>query len=360
MTTTNNTTTRTCTRCNNVFPVTAFRVRTDGRTVFWCNPCFTAYSRERRARIATGAVTPRTGRTASRTLVSAADLTYGVELEYGNITTGAAAAVIASVVGGVAGSYCQRENGHTANGHAVVASDGRRWICEYDSSISGFEFGTAEIVSPVLKGAADMELLQKIVRALRAAGAQVNHSTGLHVHVGVSSWKVARSTVAHFAAVQDAAYEACQVISARTQWAAKLPAWKVSELTACSTDASLRRAWYGCSQTVANAKAQKYHGSRYRGINLCSFWRQGTVEFRLFNSTTHAGKVRAAVQFALALVAAAHNAVDVFPVTADRAGMAACLDSLGLQGDGAATVRHHFLARWDADDAADDAAHRAA
>lgn len=42
---------------------------------------------------------------------------------------------------------------------------------------------SGEIVSPVL-GYDDIELLQQIVRAVRAAGARVDETCGIHVHVG--------------------------------------------------------------------------------------------------------------------------------------------------------------------------------
>ena len=51
-----------------------------------------------------------------------------------------------------------------------------------DGSLSGGE-NSGEIVSPVL-GYDDIEELQNIIRAVRAAGARTDHSTGIHIHVG--------------------------------------------------------------------------------------------------------------------------------------------------------------------------------
>ena len=50
-----------------------------------------------------------------------------------------------------------------------------------------------------------------------------------------------------------------------------------------------------------------YNDTRYHGINLHAFFTKGTVEFRLFNGTTHAGKIKAYVQFCLAMSAWAIN-----------------------------------------------------
>lgn len=50
-----------------------------------------------------------------------------------------------------------------------------------------------------------------------------------------------------------------------------------------------------------------YHDSRYHCLNLHSVFQKGTIEFRLFNSTTHAGKVKTYIQFCLAISGQALN-----------------------------------------------------
>lgn len=52
-----------------------------------------------------------------------------------------------------------------------------------DSSIRGEN--PIECVSPVLTGKAGMKSLENCCKALNEAGAQVNISTGLHVHIGL-------------------------------------------------------------------------------------------------------------------------------------------------------------------------------
>ena len=54
-----------------------------------------------------------------------------------------------------------------------------------------------------------------------------------------------------------------------------------------------------------------YCSARYRGLNLHALYTKGTVEFRLFNGTTHAGKIKAYIQFCLAMSAWAINAEKV-------------------------------------------------
>ena len=54
-------------------------------------------------------------------------------------------------------------------------------------------------------------------------------------------------------------------------------------------------------------RERHYHNSRYHGLNLHSTFTTGTIEFRLFNGTLHAGKIKAYIQFCLALIHQALN-----------------------------------------------------
>ena len=80
----------------------------------------------------------------------------------------------------------------------VVDNDGKKWRFVFDGSIQATRrVGRrqepardspykVELNSPVLEYA-EMEKLQEVVRALRHAGAVVNASCGLHVHVDASN-----------------------------------------------------------------------------------------------------------------------------------------------------------------------------
>lgn len=61
--------------------------------------------------------------------------------------------------------------------------------------------------------------------------------------------------------------------------------------------------WYGGD----DGSDYHYHESRYHCLNLHSVFQKGTIEFRLFNSTTHAGKIKTYIQFCLAISAQALN-----------------------------------------------------
>ena len=67
----------------------------------------------------------------------------------------------------------------------------------------------------------------------------------------------------------------------------------------------IERIWYSDSNDDyrGGISYEHYNQTRYHALNLHSFFSKSTVEFRLFNSTLHAGKIKAYVQFCLALSA---------------------------------------------------------
>lgn len=72
-----------------------------------------------------------------------------------------------------------------------------------------------------------------------------------------------------------------------------------------SSRAAAEEIWYssvndGYSGGISHGH---YNQTRYHGINLHAFFTKGTVEFRLFNGTTHAGRIKAYIQFCLAMSA---------------------------------------------------------
>ncbi|MGH7298446.1 MAG: amidoligase family protein, partial [Polyangiaceae bacterium] len=113
------------------------------------------------------------------------------------------------------------------------------------------------------------------------------------------------------------------------------------------TVAEVNAAWYG-RQVHSPAR---YDQSRYHGVNLNSYFFRGTIEFRYFEGTTHAGKVKAYVQFCLALAAKALGAKSASsrrreynPATA-KYDFRVFLLSLGLIGEEFKTARLHLLSR---------------
>jgi hypothetical protein len=112
------------------------------------------------------------------------------------------------------------------------------------------------------------------------------------------------------------------------------------------TLAELNAAWYG----AYTENPGRQHYSRYRGLNLNSVFFRGTVEFRWFDSTLHAGKVKAYIQLCLAISARALNIRGArserrsYDEGSTRFDFRVFLLHLGLIGPEYATARHHLLA----------------
>ncbi|MFI5246537.1 MAG: amidoligase family protein [Gemmatimonadales bacterium] len=111
--------------------------------------------------------------------------------------------------------------------------------------------------------------------------------------------------------------------------------------------AALSAAWYGS----ANVRPERYSSTRYRLLNLNSYFFRGSVELRAFEGTLHAGEIKAYVQFSLALAAKALRATSASSKRrdVDSAGtkyqMRVFLLGLGLVGDEFKTARQHLTKR---------------
>jgi len=167
------------------------------------------------------------------------------------------------------------------------------------------------VVSPILQYE-DIEDLQNIVRKLVEGGALANSSCGIHVHVDGAN-HTADSLIRLVNLVvgrQDLFCEALQNESRCNRWCQKtsremMVAMKKGE----HTKANIERIYYSELNNGyrGGINHQHYCPARYRGLNLHALYTKGTVEFRLFNGTTHAGKIKAYVQFCLAMSAWAIN-----------------------------------------------------
>ena len=108
----------------------------------------------------------------------------------------------------------------------------------------------------------------------------------------------------------------------------------------------LKDIWYEGSH---RRRTDHYNDTRYHGLNLHATFTKGTVEFRLFNSTTHAGEIKAYIQFCLAV---SHQALTQKKASARRTvtdnekyAFRCWMLRLGLNGDEFKTCRLHFLKR---------------
>ena len=278
---------------------------------------------------------------------------FGIEIEMTGITRKKAAEVIAEYFGTESfylGTYYKT--------YGAKDRQGRTWKATYDSSIiaqkkSGGRTMRAadeykcEVVSPILTYE-DMADLQEIIRQLRHKGAFVNSQCGIHIHVDASRYtpQTLRNLVNIIASKEDILYKALRIDPARMRWCKKTNERLLEAINRRKpqTMEALKDIWYAGS---TRGRDEHYNDTRYHGLNLHSTFTKGTVEFRLFNSTTHAGEIKAYIQFCLAV---SHQALTQKKASArktvtdnEKYAFRCWMLRLGLSGDEFKTCRLHFL-----------------
>ena len=162
--------------------------------------------------------------------------------------------------------------------------------------------------SPVLEYS-EMGKLQAVVRALRRAGAVVNSSCGMHVHVDAANHtpQSLKNALTIMYAKEDILFKALKVHEDRVQrWCQKVREpmlEKIRKMPTHLTMEQLKQQWY----EGTDESRMHYSWTRYYALNLHSVFYRGTLEWRCFESTLHAGKVRANITLALAISAQAIN-----------------------------------------------------
>lgn len=278
---------------------------------------------------------------------------FGIEIEMTGVTREKAAEAIAEYFGTESfyiGTYYKT--------YGAKDRQGRTWKATFDSSIiaqkkSGGRTVQAadeykcEIVSPILTYG-DMADLQEIVRRLRHSGAFVNSQCGIHIHVDASRYtpQTLRNLVNIIASKEDILYKALRIDPARMRWCKKTNERLIEAINRKKpqTMEALKDIWYAGS---TRGRDEHYNDTRYHGLNLHSTFTKGTVEFRLFNSTTHAGEIKAYIQFCLAV---SHQALTQKKASArktvtdnEKYAFRCWMLRLGLSGDEFKTCRLHFL-----------------
>ncbi len=186
------------------------------------------------------------------------DLTFGIEIETIKQTREIVANAIQSVVGGTT-----RHEGLGYDAWTVTDAKSRTWKVVTDSSLSASRDRQAEIVSPILK-AEDIADLQEVVRAVRRAGAKVDASCGIHIHIGAGSFtpQAVANLVKTVHKQEDLIYAALNVNPGRKASYAK-PVdesfLRQIETRRPTRMDDLNTAWYG----RLNRNPQHYDNSRY-------------------------------------------------------------------------------------------------
>ncbi len=278
---------------------------------------------------------------------------FGVEYEFTGICREDAASIMAdffrddyNYVGGAYDTY------------KVTDDQNRIWKIVYDSSIDAYDSDgdyadseyKCELVTPICQYE-DIETIQKLLRRLFENGSRVNSSCGIHIHVDGSNHNARsiKNLVNIMASKEDVIIKALGVHPNRQETYCKKtdPNFlsKINAVRSPSLD-KIKDLWYNGR---SNAYLSHYDDSRYRCLNLHSFFgRNNTVEFRCFNSCKHAGKVKAYIQFCLAISAQAINQRSSRYQPMDRANdkytFRTWMLRMQLIGDEFKTCRLHMLA----------------
>ena len=291
------------------------------------------------------------------------DQYFGVEVEMTGITREQAAQALADYFGTV-----PLHRGGVYDAWIVKDTENKEWKLMSDSSIrgerktpggyeqTGNRHYWVEMVTPKLSYA-ELPKFQECVRQVRRAGAKVNESCGLHIHVDAANHN--RQSLKNLLSImyskEDILFKALQVNEARAaRWCKKvrepmlrqartLSAEETSDLT------QLERIWYEGDVSAG----EHYNWTRYYALNLHSVFYRGTVEWRCFNSTLHAGRAAAYINLCLAISAQAiaqrstvmrktHSDNELFTFRV-------WLVRLGLNGQEFKNTRDHLLANLDGD-----------
>ena len=273
--------------------------------------------------------------------------TIGIEIEMTGITRERGAQIIANYFG-TADSI--RHEGGAYDTWSAADTRGRRWKCVYDSSIVAIDnYHKCEFVSPILTYD-DIADLQNLVRAFRANGAKssAEKDCGIHVHIGAADHtiKSLKNMVNFMSAYQDVIYKAIAIDDRRERWCRKLESVLIDKFNErnCNTMAKGETAWYGRGNE--SDKYVHYSSTRYHGLNLHAVFSKGTVEFRLFNGTLHAGEIRSYICFCLAISDFCKKARSVKRSRKnqfnDKYTMYEMLCRIGIKGDEFKVVRDHL------------------
>lgn len=278
---------------------------------------------------------------------------FGIEIEMTGITRNRAAEVMAEFFG------TRKEYGGTYyDEYFARDSEGRKWKVMSDSSIdcqrkdgrykvSADRAYSVELVSPICRYE-DIVTIQELIRKLRASGAFVNSSCGIHIHISAAPFEASklRNLVNIMAAKEDMIYKALKVSRGReNEYCRRIDGYFLEKLNRQKpkTLEHFKRLWYNDH----DGSREHYHDSRYRCLNLHSVFQKGTIEFRAFNGNLHAGKIKAYIQFCLAITAQAFNQRSASSARTQSSNekytFRVWLLRLGLIGEEYKTARGHLL-----------------
>ena len=287
-------------------------------------------------------------------MITMEQLSFGLEVEVGGTTRAAVAQAVQAVVGGT----IRHVGGPPYDPWSILAADGRDWRVVADSSLPYPPDLRAEVVSPILTWT-DLPTVQAVVRALRRIHCDVGPLNGLHVHVGAEHFtgKTLAILAKQVYANEELIFHAFGVSEERkARYTKPLDPAFIARLV--RRKPVTRDAFFQCWYNAKHYQPTRYHVSRYVLLNLNSAaLPRNTIEFRAYTPEgLHAGKIKAAIVFSLALCARALNsrAASARKKTYHLASAKydfriALILALRLSGPQHRNTRRHLLARMPGD-----------
>jgi len=213
--------------------------------------------------------------------------TFGVEIEFFNLTPQQAVRALTNA--GVSASF----EGYT---HRVMNT----WKIVTDASVNRVGTGGAglELVSPVLRGADGLEQIEKVTKALREAGAKVDKTCGVHVHIGMDGL-----VGAEMMKVIDL-YVANQSFIDGLMPASRRDAYYCRHITTDSLNLGIYNQMRNSRTATATTRMRTTlsGAQRFYVVNVASYAKYGTLEFRQHSGSLNGKKIGGWVQFLLGLV----------------------------------------------------------
>ena len=179
----------------------------------------------------------------------------------------------------------------------------------------------------------------------------------MHIHIDAANHN--RNSLKNLIGImyqkEDMLFQALKVNESRaSRWCQKVREPMLQQARRLSSDETrdltrLESIWYeGNIQ-----RHDHYHWTRYYALNLHSVFYRGTVEFRCFNATLHAGRIRtyAVLCLAMSAQAIAQRSTVMRRTESDNPAFTfrTWLLRLGLNGDEFKAVREHLLSNLDGD-----------
>ena len=249
---------------------------------------------------------------------------FGVEVEMTGITREQAAQALAAYFGTE-----PQYRGGVYDTWVVKDSKRKTWKLMSDSSIQP-ERNSAQGYVPLDKNSDEgrrykvemvtpkltyeqLPVLQECACRVREAGAKVNSSCGIHVHVDGANHN--RQSLKNLMGImfskEDLLFKALQVNEKRAaEWCQKVREPMLKQARMLSSDETkdlteLENIWYEGFEDENINRHDHYNRSRYYALNLHSVFYRGTVEFRCFNSTLDPRRIAAYANLCLAMSAQA-------------------------------------------------------